>query len=140
VIPVRTVSRLRRQKAALGAVMAKIKLIVGLAVLVVAIMGGGQVGLAEWTNLRFQDDLRDISSSLGTRVGMMAPKNDDDLRNLVIRKAGEHGIALAPAQVTVRHPASAELVFLAAEYDVTVSLPWYSFTLHFAPESTKKVF
>jgi len=120
--------------------MGKLKLIVGAVVLGVAIAGGGQVGLAEWTNLRFQDDLRDISSSLGSHVGMMGPQNDEDLRNLVIRKAGEHGITLEPKQVIVQHPSSGELVYLAAEYDVSISLPWYSFKLHFMPESTKKVF
>ena len=120
--------------------MGKLKLIVVLAAAIVALMGLGQVGLAEWTNLQFQDDLRDISSSLGARIGWNGPHSDEDLRALVLRKAGQHGIELDPRQVTVGHPASAELVYLAAEYDVPVRLPWYTFTLHFKPESTKKVF
>jgi len=119
--------------------MGKIKLIVGVAVVAVAIMAGGQVGLAEWTNLRFQDELHDLSTGLGSRAGMMAAKNDEELRTLVIRKADEHGITLEPQQVTIEHPPGAELVYLAAEYDVTVTLPWYTFALHFKPESTKKV-
>ena len=120
--------------------MGKLKLIVGAAVVTVALLGAGQVGLAEWTNLQLQDDLRDISSSLGARVGSYAPHSDEELRDLVLRKAGERGIELDPKQVTVGHPASAELVYLAAEYDVLIRLPWYSFSLHFKPESTEKVF
>ena len=120
--------------------MGKVKLIVGAAAMGVALMGAGQIGVAEWSNLQLQDDLRDISSSLGVRVGSYAPHSDEELRDLVLRKAGEHGIELDPKQVTVERPASAELVYLAAEYDVPIRLPWYTFTLHFKPESTEKVF
>jgi len=123
-----------------GVVVGKLKLIVGAAAVTVALMGAGQVGLAEWTNLQFQDDLRDISSSLGARIGWNGPHSDEDLRVLVVRKADQRGIELDPRQVTIEHPPSAELVYLAAEYDVPIRLPWYSFTLHFKPESTKKVF
>ena len=116
----------------------KLKLIIGAAVAAVALMGAGQMGLAEWTNLQFQDDLRDISSGLGARVGWNGPHSDEDLRELILRKADERGIELDPRQVTVSHPPSADMVYLAAEYDVAIHLPWYSFTLHFAPSSEKK--
>ena len=43
---------------------------------------GGQIGVAEWTNLQLQDDLRDISSSLGPRIGLADPQSDEDLRNV----------------------------------------------------------
>jgi hypothetical protein len=116
----------------------KLKLIVGAALVIVAVMGAGKAGLAEWSNLQFQDDLRDISSNLGARVGANAPRSDPELRDLVLRKAEERGIELDPRQVTISHPPSAPLVYLAADYDVTIKLPWYSFSLHFTPTSEKK--
>lgn len=120
--------------------MGRIKVILGLAVAVVAIAAGGQVGLAEWTNLQFQDDLHDVAASVGQHIGMNAVANDDDLRKIVLRKAEGRGITLEPKQVTVRHTGAGEPVSLGVDYDVVVSLHWYSFELHFSPASTKKVF
>jgi hypothetical protein len=122
--------------------MSKAKLVVGLAVVTLAGMTGWQVGLSEWANLQFQDDLRDLSAMMGANIGMAAPQTDEDLRKAVIRRAYQHGITVAPSQVTVRRTGSAEspVLYLAADYDVTVSLPGYSFPLHFAPSSTKRSF
>ncbi len=114
----------------------------GLAV-VVAVMGvGGQIGVAEWTNLQLQDDLRDISSSLGPRIGLADPQSDEDLRNVVIGKAQRHGISLDPKHITVRRTGTgaAPAIYLAVDYDATIHLPGYSFTLRFVPSSEKKSF
>ena len=120
--------------------MRKVKLILGVAVIAVALMAGGQIGLAEWTNLEFQDDLHDVSASLGQRIGMVAPQSDEEIRNLVIRKADRRGISLEPSQVTVQRSGSREapVIYLAVEYDVPVNLPGYSFSLHFSPSSAPK--
>jgi hypothetical protein len=122
--------------------MGKTKLVVGLAAVGLAIATGGQVGVAEWSNLQFQDDLRDVSSMAGTRMGVTAPLSDDELRNTVIKKAYQRGISLEPKQVTVVRsgPAEAPQIYLAADYEASVTLPWYSFPLHFTPSSTKRSF
>jgi hypothetical protein len=117
----------------------KVKLVLGLVVLAVIAIVGWQIGSSEIANLELQTDLHDISIQLASRVGMEAPNSDQDLRNAVIRRAEEHGIHLEPEQVTVQHVGSGktEAIYLAAEYDVGVKLPGYSFTLHFSPSSTK---
>ena len=68
--------------------MGKIKVVLVVAIIVFAIMVGGQVVVAEWTNLEFQDDLHDISSSLASRIGLTAPPSDQEIRVIVMRKAG----------------------------------------------------
>ena len=62
---------------------------------------------------------------------------DDDLVASVIKKAKEHDIDLAPEAVTVKRVGSvgAPAVYLATDYSVPVSLPGYSFALHFTPNS-----
>jgi hypothetical protein len=59
--------------------------------------------------------LRDIAALSAARIGMAAPRSDDELRDAVIRKAGEHDISLAPRQVTVRRSGTTEVpvVYLA---------------------------
>jgi hypothetical protein len=49
---------------------------------------------------------------------------------------------LTPAQVTVQHidTPGAPAVYVAADYSVPISLPGYSFTLHFTPSSGNKGF
>jgi hypothetical protein len=122
--------------------MGRIKVVLGLAAVLSVIVIGGQVGLAEWTNLQLQDDLRDISSSLGPRIGLADLQSDEDLRNLVIRKAEGHGISLEPKQVTVRRAGSGvgPAIYLAVDYNAPIHLPGYSFTLRFMPSSEKKSF
>ncbi len=122
--------------------MGKTKLVLGLAAVGLAIATGGQVVVAEWSNLQFQDDLQDVSSMAGTRMGVTAPLSDDDLRSTIIRKAYQRGISLEPKQVKVVRsgPAEAPNIYLAADYQVNVNLPWYFFPLHFTPSSTKKSF
>jgi hypothetical protein len=65
---------------------------------------------------------------------------DQDLVDAVVKKAREHDITLAPEQVTVQHIGTpgAPAVYVAAEYSVPVTLPGYSFTLHFTPSSGNK--
>ena len=120
--------------------MRKIKLIVGLAVIAGALLVGGQVGLAEWKNLEFRDDLYDVSASLGQRIGMVAPQTDEEICNLVVRKADRRGILLEPEQVTVERSGSTEspIVYLTVDYDVPVNLPGYSFKLHLTASSSKQ--
>jgi hypothetical protein len=117
----------------------KAKLVLGLAALAVVAIAGWQIGSCEIANLELQTDLRDISIQLASRIGMEAPNSDQDLRNAVIHKAEEHGIHLEPRQVTVQHVGGGktEIIYVAADYNVFVKLPGYSFSLHFTPSSTK---
>ena len=116
--------------------MGKAKIILGLAVLGLAVFAGWQIVSCELANLELQSDLRDLAAQIGTRIGLDAPSADEDLRGAVIRKAQEHDIQLASEQVTVQHTDSG--IYLAVDYKARVNLLGYSFTLHFTPSSTKR--
>jgi hypothetical protein len=119
--------------------MGKAKLILGLAILGLAVAAGWQIASCEIANLELQTDMRDIAAQVASRIGLEAPNSDEDLRNAVIHKAEEHDIQLEPAQVTVRRTGSDKTlaIYLAADYKARVNLLLYSFTLHFTPSSAK---
>lgn len=119
--------------------MQKLKIILGIAVLVLVVMAGWQISSGELANMNLQEDLRDMASQAGSRVGFIAPPSDDDITASVIGKAKEHGIDLTPAEVTVRRTGSGttSTLYLAVDYTVPVQLPLFSFRLHFTPSSDK---
>jgi hypothetical protein len=121
--------------------MRNLKIILGIAVLILALRMGWQIGSAEVANMNFQEDLRDLGSQAGAHVGVVVPPgSDEDAARAVIRKAKEHGIELEPTQVTVRRVGSGETstLHLAADYTVPINLVLFSFTLHFVPSSERK--
>ena len=118
--------------------MGTVKALLGFLVIIACVYAGFQIVPPELTNYSFQDDLR--------TVALMGVSNvhttDQELVEAVIKKAREHEITLAPENVTVQRigtPGSLA-VFLTADYSVPVSLPGYSFTLHFTPTSGNKGF
>jgi hypothetical protein len=118
--------------------MGTIKAIVGFLVIVGLVYAGFQIIPPELGNYSFQDDLRNISM-----VGGANPhQTDQDLLDAVMKKAQEHDITLAPDHVTIQRIGSpgAPAVYVAADYNVLVTLPGYSFTLHFTPSSGNKGF
>ena len=113
--------------------MGTVKAIVGFLVIVGVIYSAFQIIPPELTNYSFQDDLRNIAMMGGANPH----QTDQEIINSVVRKAQDHQITLAPEQVTLQRigtPGS-PAVYLAADYSVPVSLPGYSFTLHFTPNS-----
>lgn len=122
--------------------MRKAKIILGLVVLGLALIAGWQIGSCELANLEFQSDLRDIAAEIAARIGLSAPTTDEDLRNLVMRKAERYEIPLQADQITVQHIGTGDesKVYLSADYKVRVNLLGYSLTLHFTPSSSKKAF
>lgn len=113
--------------------MGTVKAIVGFLVIVGVIYSAFQIIPPELTNYSFQDDLRNIAMMGGANPH----QTDQEIINAVVRKAQDHQITLAPEQVSLQRigtPGS-PAVYLAADYSVPVSLPGYSFTLHFTPNS-----
>ena len=113
--------------------MGTAKALFGFLAIVAVIYACFQIIPPELTNYSFQDDLRDIAM-----VGGANPhQTDQDILTSVIRKAQEHQITLAPEQVTIQRIGTpgAPAVYVAADYNVPVALPGYSFTLHFTPSS-----
>jgi hypothetical protein len=119
--------------------MGKAKLILGLAVLALAVLAGWQIASCEVGNFELHEDLRDLAAQGGARIGLAPPNTDKELRSEVIREAKDHQIQLEPKQVTVQRAGTAEapIVYLAADYKVRVRLPGCSFTLHFTTSSAK---
>jgi len=109
-----------------------------IAVVVAVVMAGWQILAPAITNIVFQDELHDMAAQLGARIGLSPPSSDEELRNIVIRKAEAHDIPLQPGQVTVRRSGKTDspVLFITVDYTVPVNLLVYSFTLHFNPSST----
>ena len=113
--------------------MGTVKAIIGFLLIIGVVYCGFQIIPPELTNYSFQDDLRNIAM-----VGGANPhQTDQELIDAIMKKAREHDITLAPEQITVQRIGTpgAPAVFVAADYSVPVSLPGYSFSLHFTPSS-----
>jgi hypothetical protein len=123
--------------------MGKIKIILALAVLAVAVAAGWQIVSCELANQELQSDLKDLSAQISARIGLDAQRSDAEFREAVVRRAREHDIELQPDQVTVKRSGTgvgtggAPTVYLEVDYHGRVNLLGYSFTLHFTPSSTK---
>jgi hypothetical protein len=118
--------------------MGTVKAIVGFLVIIGMVYAGFQIIPPEFTNYSFQDDIRNVAMLGGANLRM----TDQDLVDQVVKRAQEHDITLTPEQVTVQrigNPGSLS-VYVAADYSVPVSLPGYSFVLHFTPSSGNKGF
>ncbi|HWY05051.1 MAG TPA: hypothetical protein VNX60_15350 [Candidatus Acidoferrum sp.] len=118
--------------------MGTTKAIIGFLVIVGAIYAAFQILPPELSNYSFQDDLKNVAITGGADPR----KTDQELVDAVIKKAQEHQITLAPENVTVQRIGTPGTlaVYVAADYSVPVSLPGYSFTLHFTPSSGNKGF
>jgi hypothetical protein len=118
--------------------MGTVKAIVGILAIIFVVYAAFQIAPPELNNYSFQDDLRTVAL-----IGTSNPHfTDQELLDQVMKKAQERGISLAPEQVTVQRIGTPGnlAVYVAADYTVPVSLPGYSFTLHFTPSSGNKAF
>ncbi|HLV89389.1 MAG TPA: hypothetical protein VKV39_20555 [Candidatus Sulfotelmatobacter sp.] len=118
--------------------MGTIKAIVGFLAIVGVIYAGFQIIPPELTNYSFSDDLKNIAM-----VGGSNPhETDQELIDSVLKKAQEHELPLTAEHITVQRIGTpgAPAVYLAADYNVPISLPGYNFTLHFTPTSGNKGF
>jgi hypothetical protein len=79
--------------------MRTVKIILGLAVLIFVSIAGWQIGACEVANIRLRDDMEDLASQSGVRIGLTTARSDDDFRNAVLGKARQYDIELAPDQV-----------------------------------------
>jgi hypothetical protein len=115
----------------------KIKVILGLAVFALVMSTGWQIAACELANVELKDDLKDVASLSGSRIGLAAQHTDNELRATVIRKAASHDIALHPELISVQRSGTEEfpVVFLAAKYQARVWLPGLRLVIHFTATS-----
>jgi len=120
-------------------IVGKAKLILGLAVLALAVFVGWPIASCKLANLELRGDMQDLAAQVGTRIGLTPQSTDEDFRSAVIRKAKEHEIPLEPEQVTVQRTGSddAPVIYLAADYKVRVKLLGFSFPFHFTASSAQ---
>lgn len=118
--------------------MSTVKAIGGFLAIIALIYCGFQIIPPELTNYSFTDDLKNVAM-----VGGANPhQTDQELIDAVMKKAQEHEISLSPDHVTVQRIGTpgAPAVYIAADYTVPVTLPGYSFMMHFTPSSGNKGF
>jgi len=118
--------------------MGTVKAIAGILAIVAVVYAGFQIIPPELSNYSFQDDLKSIAMVGSSNLH----QSDQELIDAVMKKAQEHDIHLTPEQVTVQRIGSpgSLAVYVAADYNVPVDFPGYSFTLHFTPSSGNKGF
>jgi len=117
-----------------------LKIIAGAAILFLICSTGWQIGACELANVELREDMHDMASQLGPRIGHGNGLSDEGFRNEVIRKASKYDIHLAPEQVTVVRNGEGfqATMYLAADYTIPINLPGFSFRLHFNPQSGTK--
>jgi hypothetical protein len=118
--------------------MGIIKAIIGFLVIAAVVVCLFQVVPHLLANYGFSDDLKTVCLMDTTNL----QKTDDDIRNDVMKKVREHDLPIEPKQITVQHINSPGLtaIYLSVDYSVTVSLPGYSFDMHFNPTTGNKGF
>jgi hypothetical protein len=116
--------------------MGTLKAIAGILVVILVVVALFQVVPPLMANYSFQDDLRNVA----LMDGASPLKTDEDVRTDVMKKVREHDMPISPKQVTVERINTPGLsaIYVAADYTVTVSLPGYSFDMHFNPNSGNK--
>ena len=117
--------------------MGTVKAIIGFLAIIAVVYAAFQIAPPELNNYSFTDDLRTIAMMGGANPH----ETDQQLVEAVMKKAQEHEIALTPEHITVQRIGTpgAPAVYVAADYSVPVSLPGYSFVLHFTPSSGNKI-
>jgi len=110
--------------------------LVGFLAVVLVVVALFQVVPPIMANFSFQDDLRQVAMMAGANPN----RTDDEVRNDVLRKAKDHNLPIDAKQVKVERILTPGLmaVYVAADYTVPVSLPGYSFDMHFNPSSENK--
>jgi hypothetical protein len=118
--------------------MGIIKGCLGFLAIAAVFVGFFQVAPPMLANYSFTDDLRTVAMMDSANL----QKTDEDVRTDVLRKAKDHDLPIESKQVTVQRINSPGLsaVYVAADYSVTISLPGYSFDMHFNPTSGNKGF
>jgi hypothetical protein len=120
--------------------MKRIKVVLGLAAFYLLFSAGWQIGACELANIELKDDMQEMVTQLGLRNGSSDVASDEDLRDTVLRKAGQYGIALLPNQVMVLRDGygTNAILYFEADYSVPIVLPGFSFVMYFNPSSGKK--
>ena len=116
--------------------MATVKAIGGVLAILFVIYACFQIAPPMMANYSFQDDLRQVALMDSGNF----QKTEDDVRNEVLKRAKEHDLPIDARQIIVQRVNSPGMsaLYVAADYTVPISLPGYSFDMHFTPNSGTK--
>jgi len=99
-----------------------------------------QVASANIAHNLLQSDLREATAQIGGRIGLDAPSTEDDFKNLVIKRAADHGIVLAPDQITVERIRSTDDnnwgVKVSTAYDMPIGFFGLTYPMHFTASAS----
>jgi hypothetical protein len=116
--------------------MGTLKAIGGILAIIFVVVACFEIAPPLMANYSFQDDLRSVSLMDSGNF----QKTEEDVRTDVMRKVKEQNLPIEPKQVTVQriNTPGMSALYIAADYSVTVSVPFYSFDMHFNPNSGNK--
>ena len=116
--------------------MATIKALGGFLAIIFVVVACFEVAPPMMANYSFTDDLRNVSLMDSGNF----QKTDEDVRNDVMKKIKEQNLPIEPKQVTVQriNTPGMSALYIAADYSVPINLPFYSFDMHFTPNSGNK--
>jgi hypothetical protein len=119
--------------------MKKVIAIAVLVLLVMAAVAVYQIGSVYLANEELKEDLKDLSSLTGTRIGLVDPRSPEQIRDQVINHAAQHGIHLEPEQVNVERNGEGKdgTIYLSVAYDTPMKVFGYSWTIHFTAASPR---
>jgi hypothetical protein len=116
--------------------MGTIKLLVGFLSIILVVVCAFRVVPPMMANYSFADDLKNVSLMDSQNF----QKTDEDVRNDVMRKVREQNLPIEAKQVLVQriNTPGMTALYIAADYTVPISLPFYSFDMHFTPDTGNK--
>jgi hypothetical protein len=99
-----------------------------------------QIASAHVAHNLLLSDLREATAQIGGRIGLDAPSTEDDFKNLVIKRATDHGIVLTPDQITVERIQSNDDstwgLKVSTTYDVAIGFFGITYPMHFTASAS----
>jgi hypothetical protein len=115
--------------------MGTLKLILVLGMMGLAVYVCAEIIPPYFANYQFQDSI-ETEAKLGT----YSTKSEDNIREVVFKKAQDLEIPVAKEQIKVQRTGNQGTgsVYIGAEYTVHIDLPGYPMDLQFHPETKNK--
>ena len=104
--------------------MKQIKSLVGIAVVVIAFYVAFKLMPPYYNQIQFQDAIEQEARSASYNM-----RSEDDLRNVIMRKARENDIPILPEQIKVQKIVND--VTVSVDYTVHIDMPMYPLDLKF---------
>jgi hypothetical protein len=118
-----------------GTPMGTFKLILGITLIIGIIVVGVQVIPPYFANYQFEDDINNEALT-----ATYSNKTEDDIRDLIYKKAKDMDIPITPKQIVVHRSGGqgTGTLMIEANYTVHVSLPGYPLDLNFHAATKNK--